>query len=409
MKNGNLSISLSCTSQPDVVNGLLVMDLDQNPAASFTGSGIPGAEAFVSLLFHEMGGSSITLFTGSGTTTLSTIQRMGNTVEIQLPLALLGGDTTMDLFVAVDGTLGASADFDRAPDVGAYAVDTNTVVARRSGDAGISVTLTDPVSGEDEPLFPDLESMNARVIGDQLEIVLNFDHQVEGLGQIPGSDGLFVWIDMDTDRSLSTGFRNTGENQPSFGVDYALRLQIDPLAGVFYEFFREKNGTGEEEVKPVGLPFNDIFVRLSGDRIICRLPLGYVGSGDGGAAIKVSALNTREILNGTFDHIPASGAWDLKKNAALSEQSSRLSAVHLFDPGDDSVGAFGYDNDELLGVQACLGYNALLLKIDYQDYALSNDGATLIHLDTDRNPATGWRLTNLAGDTVLGADYILRT
>lgn len=409
MQGGNVVVELTFMTQPDTVNGLLIMDLDQEPSTGFAGTGVPGAEAVASFLFHEMGGSSLTLYAESGTTTLGTIQRTGNTVRIQIPLSLIQGDTAMDLSLAADSAIGPTADFDRAPDVGAFATDTGTVVVRRPGDQGITVSLTDPVTGAGEPDFPDLKGMNTRVIGDQIEIVLDFDHQVEGLGQIPGSDGLFVWIDIDADKRLATGFKNTGENQPSFGVDYSIRLQIDPLAGTVYELLQEKKGTGEEEVKAVGLPFNDIFVRLADDQIICRVPLGYLGSGDGGGAIKITALNTREILSGTLDHIPASGAWDLKAGTAMAEQTCLIPAVYVSDPADDSVGAFGYDNDELLGFNACTGNSALLFRIDYKSYALSNDGATLIHLDTDRNPATGWQITNFAGDTIMGADYIIRS
>jgi hypothetical protein len=57
----------------------------------------------------------------------------------------------------------------------------------------------------------------------------------------------------------------------------------------------------------------------------------------------------------------------------------------------------------------CLGDQALLFAIDYESYLLSNNGATLIHLDTDRNPATGQAVANLAGDTTIGADYVLRS
>ncbi|MDZ7581883.1 MAG: hypothetical protein U5R30_15190 [Deltaproteobacteria bacterium] len=47
---------------------------------------------------------------------------------------------------------------------------------------------------------------------------------------------------------------------------------------------------------------------------------------------------------------------------------------------------------------------ALLYAIDYESYLLTNDGATLIHIDTDRNPNTGWAITNLASTTTIGAD-----
>ena len=140
---------------------------------------------------------------------------------------------------------------------------------------------------------------------------------------------------------------------------------------------------------------------LSGDQIICRVPLGYLGFGDGSGALAVNNLNTREILNQTIDRVPDSSAWDLKTDTARPGQSCQFAPMHFNDPVDDSVGAFGMDNDELVGLDVCVGDRAFLFTIDYKKYLLSNDGATIIYLDTDRNPATGWEIHNITQDTQL--------
>ena len=170
--------------------------------------------------------------------------------------------------------------FDRAPDTGAFATDTDTVVVRHPGDTSIDVDIADPVAGESEPDFPNVKRLQAKVIGDQLHVILTYNHQVENQGAYPGSDGLFVWIDLDSDYSLCTGFTSTEERPPAFGIDYELRLQVDPLAGTVAELLKD-DGNGEAEVIPMGLPLNDLFMGLSGDQIICRVPLGCLGFGDG--------------------------------------------------------------------------------------------------------------------------------
>jgi len=254
-----------------------------------------------------------------------------------------------------------------------------------------------------------VKSVQAQVVGDQLEIILTYNHLVENLGAYPENNGLFVWIDIDRDHSLCTGFKNTEERPPAFGIDYELRLQIDPLAGTVCELLRDEDGDGDPEIIPMGLPFNDIFMRLSEDKIICRIPLGYLGSFDGSGSLAISNLNTRDILTGIIDRVPDSGAWDMKTDTALPGQICQSLAVYLDDPGDDSIGAFGFDNDELIGVNACLGQGAFLFVIDYKSYLLSNDGATTIFLDTDRNTATGQLLNNLRQDTQIGADWAFQT
>jgi hypothetical protein len=134
-----------------------------------------------------------------------------------------------------------------------------------------------------------------------------------------------------------------------------------------------------------------------------------LGFSDGGGAIAVTNFNSRELPSNVSDRVPDTGAWDLKTNQALPGQGCVSVPVHVDDPNDDSVGGYGLDNDELTALDACLGSDALLLTITYKSYALSNDGATLIFLDTDRNPTTGDVHVNMAGDTQIGVDYYVLT
>ena len=409
VSNGNLEVAITFHEPPPgTAGGFMAIDLDQDPTTGLNGLGLPGAEAVAGFLYHEYQ-SSLFLLTASGTTDLYTLSLNGNCLSYSIPVSLLGNDTSMDLFWAVDHSVGATTDFDRAPDVGVFATDTDIVTVRRPGDTSIQVDLADPVAGPNEPEFPNVKRLQAEVIGDQLRIVLTYNHQVENLGAYPGNDGLFVWIDLDADHRLCTGFTNTGQEPPVFGVDYQLRLQIDPLAGTVAELLRDEDKDGEAEIITMGLPLNDLFMRLSGDQVICRIPLGYLGFHDGSGALAVSNLNTRDILTGVIDNVPDSGAWDLKANILLPGQTCLSTPVHLDDPADDSIGAFGLDNDELVGLDVCVGKEAFLFTIDYKSYVLTNDGATLIYLDTDLNPATGWEITNIAGDTLIGADYVFRT
>ncbi len=405
----NLEVTITFSEPPSTLSGIMAIDLDQNPMTHLESLSLVGAEASLSFSYNTISGQLMSLTTASGTAYLYTMNIEGNRLSYTIPLSLIGYDTDMDLYWAVDHSYGPTTDFDRAPDTGVFAIDSSQVLVRHPGNTAISLDVSDPVSGPNEPDFPNVKRMQAQVKGDQLEIVLIYDQPVDNQASYPNDDGLFVWIDMDADHRLCTGFASTEERPPAFGIDYELRLQIDPLAGNVKELLKDEDGDGTPEITPMGLPFNDFFVRLSNDKMICRIPLGALGFTSGDVALVVSNLNTRDIITGTIDRVPDSGAWDLGTGTQLLPQTCQAAPLHVDDPADDSIGAFGLDNDELLGLDACLGDNALLFTIFYKSFELSHDGATLIYIDTDQDPATGQAITNMAGDTVLGADYTFRT
>jgi len=408
---GNLKVAVTFSRPPaSTISLLMGIDLDQDPSTTGPNTTLAGTEAMVSLVYEKLTAESVVnLVNDDGSYTLADALLAGNTLTYFIPPALLGNDPAMDLFWAIDHAVGPTADFDRAPDVGAFSTDTEAVGVRRPGDATIQAVVADQSPDPGEADFPDIQQLEARVVGDQLQLTLTYAHSVDVTNLPLGSDGLFVWIDMDIDRRLATGFANSGQTPPTMGIDHQLRLQIDALAGIIPELWKDVDGDGEPEVSPMGLPFNDMFMGLADNRIILRIPLSYLGNTDGSGAMAVTSLNTREILTGVIDRLPDSGTWDLKTDAPLPKQTCRAPSREVDDPADDSLGAFGYDNDELVHASICLGDQALLFAIDYEKYLLSNDGATLIFLDTDRSSATGWPITNLAGDTTIGAEYVLRS
>ena len=115
------------------------------------------------------------------------------------------------------------------------------------------------------------------MVGDQLHLTLTYAHSVDVMNVPVSSDGLFVWVDFDSDGRLATGFANTGQKPPAMGVDHQLRLQIDALAGIVPELRKDVDGDGEPETSPMGLPFNDMFMRLVDNRILLQIPLAYLG------------------------------------------------------------------------------------------------------------------------------------
>lgn len=359
--NADLEVAITF-SEPltGSASGLVAIDLDQSPLTGLAGISLPGVEAVADILYHPAQ-PYLSLRTAAGVTNLNDrLSANGNTLICRIPMSLLNNDASLDLFCAFDSSMGATTDFDRAPDVGSFVVDTATIVTRRPGDTAIHVDLDDPVTGTTEPAFPNIRRLQADVVGDQLQIVLTYNHEVDNLGAYPEKNGIFLWIGLDADRQLCTGFTNTEEHPPSLGLDYELRLMIDPLAGITGELLKDANADGEAEVVPMGLPLNDLFMRLSGDRIICRIPLGYLGFTDGSTLLSAYNLNTRDIFGSVMDRVPDVASWDLKTNAAHANQACVYTPIHLADPADDSIGAFGYDNDELIGIDVCNGSDALL-------------------------------------------------
>ena len=192
----------------------------------------------------------------------------GSVLTFSIPLSYLGNDSSMDLFWAFAGTW--TADFERSRDVGVFDTEANEVVVRRPGTKDIHVDIEDFTPGSEEPSFPNLRGLQADVVGDQLQIVLTYAHTAEVEYHV--SEGMQVFISIDSDQSLCSGFKNAWDTQPTFGVDYELKLNIDSLTG---ELWLDENDDGFafDEVRQMGLHYTDMLMQISGSQVICHIPL----------------------------------------------------------------------------------------------------------------------------------------
>lgn len=398
--NVDLEVSVTFNTPPESFTGIMIIDLDQDPTTGIADLGVPGAEAVAGINYDEIINlTQLSIRTSAQDySTLDTASVFGNTLAYSIPLSSFGDNiNAMDLSWALAESWGA--DFDRVPDVGMFATDSGQVVTRLPGNPQVQVDISDTSNDE---TFPNMNRLQAEVIGDQLQLILTYTHPVE-VDQL--QEGMDVYVYLDTDKSLCTGFDKTGQLPSTLGVDDELRLMLDPLLSVVPELWHNEDGFGY--AKEMGVPLNDMFMRLTGNQIVFRIPLSYLGFSDGRGA--VSVMNTNEDFT-TIDRLPDTGAWDLETNQALPGQQCKNTLIEIVDPsGDSFYGVGGDDNDDLVGVQACLGVEAILLTIAYESFQFSNDGATLVYIDTDRNPATGEPVLNIAGETQIGAEYWLVT
>ena len=127
LSGGNLNVAITFSQPPPgTVSALMGIDLDQDPTTTGNNTTLPGTEAMVSLLY-QLYDSVVTLENDSGSHTLGDAVLNDNILTYSIPLSLLNNDTTMDLFWAIDHAVGPTADFDQAPDTGAFATDTESV------------------------------------------------------------------------------------------------------------------------------------------------------------------------------------------------------------------------------------------------------------------------------------------
>lgn len=414
-EDGNLKVNVTFKAPPPTFFvGLMAIDLDQNPSTTAKDLTVAGAEGVVQFTYQEFSGASLTLTTARGSQKLNNGIVDINTLSYEVPLNLLENDSSMDLFWAFSQVWGTF--FDRAPDVGVFAMDTGSAVVRKPGNNSIQVDIDDPTSSE-ELAFPNQERLQVKVVGDQLQLILTYAHSVEDiLKQIVG-DGMWVYVSLDADKTLCTGFATSGLPQPSLGVDHELRLVIDPITKIGASLWSNSDGDGFGYEMAMGLPANDMFMQVEGKKIICKIPLAYLslsylGNYGGGGEITVTSVSAEDITDpdSLWDRVPDSGSWDLQRDMMVPMQQCMSDQIRVEDPDNDSLlPGGGLDNDEFTVLEACLGRNAILLQIEYLKYQTSSDGPTFLYIDTDQDSSTGELFTNIAGDTQIGAEYVLFT
>ena len=228
--------------------------------------------------------------------------------------------------------------------------------------------------------------------------------------------GVYVWVSVDSDKSVCTGFKNDGLSPPTFGFDYELRILVSPDVSstrILANLWTDEYGEGEAWNRGMGLPHSDMLVRVSGNQIMCRIPMRYLRSFEPGGSIVVRSADYGYLsvpTGGHDDRLPDTGAWDLGTGVLVPKQSCLQGAapVHASDPEDDTRGV-GRNNDELVGLNACLGREALLLEISFKEYSASGNAYTMVFMDEEQNADTGEVHYNMGGTAYVGAEYVLMT
>ena len=421
------SLEVTATFQqslPYIFHVLLALDLDQNPETSLpTHNTVPGADATVMYTHVEYTPDEYILTTKSGQRSHTSVAVDGTVLTFTIPLSSLDSDGAMDLVLMAGGNYGP--DFDRAPDIGVFDTAMGNVVVRRKSTQDVNVTLGDPKK-PGEPSFPDMTRFRAETVGDQLHMTITYAHSLDRMAEGLSSSGMWVYISNDADKRLCTGFDHTRRlEHPSLGVDYQFILYLDGISTPYAELKQDKNGDGfadanDGDVITFGLPFNDLFMGVSGNEIVVHVPLSYLDNLDGVGGWTVSTHDTANLLDYQLtDWIPNTGAWDLVENKEIPSETCQTEIKQFADSVYDSIGN-GLDNDELIELRSCVGKQSLLLTLRYADYYIEpcyklskcnkkKYGATSLHFDMDQNVTTGKIHQNIQGNSQLGEEFNVLT
>ncbi|MCS6805480.1 MAG: hypothetical protein RMM98_12155 [Acidobacteriota bacterium] len=332
-----------------------------------------------------------------------------NVLMLKLAKELLGGATVVDFFVCVDTGEVGDMTFDRVPDVGLidYSAGRPQVKLAGTSRASIDVIL------HDEPrdaAFPDLASLELRVVGDRLRVTLTFIHSVEGGRDFPAGSKILGQVFFDIDQRLVTGFSHGGESPPLLGADYGLKFILDPRASlepVILSFSSRLPGRSAPAELQMGLAHrNDCQARRAGRSVTFDVPLVLLGDFPGDVLVRADC---QAIPSGASDGLPNQMILAAASRSLRPLPSCTSPPISADDPVDASAGSL---NDELIQVKLCLctvenpNGPLLLIEIAYTDLQKAAGTATTsLFIDTDQNVATGLLIEN-AGQRI-GADYVL--
>jgi len=224
-----------------------------------------------------------------------------------------------------------------------------------------------------------------------LDLLLIYKNNVESGGSFYGED-LNGWIFIDSDQSIATGFTNTEQVPPSFGIDYRLEYTIGPMLGTDASLKTKneesdltKMGYTETGGIPLGVPYNDAMFVPSGNQVFFRLPLGLLGYDDGKVSFVVDSFTVDESLSGEMEQVPdfGEGALDTGTGRLKPLLTYTENPIGITDPAGDSTG-FGYDGDDLTLVEIGYSDNIMLLAIEYTELELDDGAITTVFFDTDQ-------------------------
>lgn len=406
--NGNLEIVITCTDSliGEDISGAVFIDTDQDHTTAYakgTGADYVYQYSVMSIIYSDPI-KSVTL--NDDMIDENTLYIEGNRIIITISLNMLGNDDgNMDVFVATHTQIVKALDFDRAPDFGVL----NTVDGSVQEQFPTSIgggTLTDNTG---DAGIADIRELDAKVENGRLKIEITYSNNVEP-GYLSYGDDHNGWIYLDTDQKLATGFTNTEQAPPTFGVDYRIEYTIGNILGTdasikMIDTDSDLTLTGYTQTTgiSIGVPYNDASFRVNENKVYLDIPLGLLGYNEGNMDIVVDSFTVGGLVNSEMDRIPEQGALDTDTGSIKTLLSCVDRKVIMSDPAGDSMG-FGVDGDDITSFDACYSGSTLLLTVGYTELELDDGAITTISFDTDQNGYSECMLVYALYNGKLGAN-----
>ncbi|MDK2939678.1 MAG: hypothetical protein PWQ51_1843 [Methanolobus sp.] len=385
----NLYITITCTDSVTDYSfyGAVFVDTDQNVLTGYADNGADYVYQFgyMSIIYSE---PMVTTTLNDNTLYSDSIYVQGNQIFITLPLSALGNDDgNMNVVVVLHDQMVKALDFDRAPDQGVFNTASNRVETTGTNVAG--GTVTDKTGDSSSA---DIREMSASVTNGVLNIEVTYNQNIEPSGYSYGED-VTGWISIDSDQKLATGFTNTEQAPPTFGVDYRIEYAIGTLSGTDASIKMPKKGSemtnlGYSDTKnsPIGVPYNDASFKVSGNKVFLGIPLTMLGNDDGNMYITADSFSLQGSLGGVMDSVPDNGQGALNTADGLMKHLLAYGADKktLNDAAGDSTG-FGYDGDDIVSADIGFTDNIMLITVAYTSLSLDDGAITTVYFDTNQD------------------------
>ncbi|RKX25008.1 MAG: hypothetical protein DRP47_10525 [Candidatus Zixiibacteriota bacterium] len=393
VSEGDLIVVITCTDSliDEHIAGAVFIDADQNYTTGYldgTGSDYVYLYDVIDIVYMDPI-KSVTL--NDDTINPNTLNVAGNQISITIPLTMLGNDDgDMDIFVATHSQFVKALNFDRAPDFGVLNTIDGSVRIPHPGNSLAGGTITD-LAGDSTS--PDITRLDTDIENGIVNIVVTYNQNVEPDDLSYGED-LTGWIFVDADQNLATGFTNTEQAPPTFGIDYRIEYAIGRLTGtdasitkIDYESDLTESGFTQTEGVLLGVPYNDATFKVVANQVFLGIPLGLLGYDDGNTDVVIDSFTLHGSLSGDIDSVPdfGYGALDTSDGSIKPLLSCTDPKVTVTDPVGDSSG-FGLDGDDITAVDICFAGNILLVTVAYSSLSLDDRAVTTVVFDTDQDP-----------------------
>ena len=406
----NLNIVISCTD--DIADysfyGAVFVDTDQNVLTGYSDNGADYVYQFsyMSIIYSD---PMITTTLNDNMIDSGTLRAQGNTIFITLPLSMLGNDDgNADVFVALHDQMVKALEFDRAPDHG--------VIDTRTGKVKIPKTTVSSAYVADrtgDGASADIKNVDVTVENGMLNLVVTYANNVEPSAYSYGDD-ITGWVNIDVDQQLVTGFTNTEQAPPTFGVDYRIEYTAGSLTGtnaairmINTDSELAKLGYSDTTTRPLGVPYNDATFKVSGNKVFLGIPLALLGNDEGGMYLTVDSFTIHDSLGGDIDSVPDNG------NGAIDTSDGSIKTLLRYgddrtiftDSASDSTG-FGHDGDEIVSIETGFAENNMLITVSYSSLSLDDGAMTSIFFDTDQDNTVDYSLIYSLQNGKLSASMI---